>query len=147
MCIRFTQETIHHVEQTNKQVCANHNSVVQKGVLNGMFVLHQFLLINRHTSTDFEDIFTDHVTLWILSVLECIALPWNGRGVWMGWGGLISNLKSVRLQFTAAAWKNGYSCYISFFTNFALIYWTCLIGFGGKFHRSCNLAHTVSNLD
>ena len=46
---------------------------------------------------------------------------------------------SVRLRITAASWKNGYSCYISFFTNFALIYWTCLIGFGGKSHRFWNL--------
>ena len=66
------------------------------------------------------------------SVLEC------GRGL-VGWGGLISNLNSVRLRITAASWKKGYSCYISFFTNFALIYWTCLIGFGGKSHRFWNL--------
>ena len=43
--------------------------------------------------------------------------------------------------------EKGYTCYISFFTNFALIYWTCLIGFGGKSHRSCNLVHTVRDLD
>ena len=68
------------------------------------------------------------------------------EGEWVGSGGLISNLNSARLRFTAASWKKGYSCYISFFTNFALIYVTCLIRFGGKFHRSCNLAHTVSDL-
>ena len=76
-------------------------------------------------------IFTDHVTWCILSVFELIAVLEWGRGL-VGWGGLISNLNSVRLRFTAASWKKGYSCYISFFTNFALIYWTCLIGFGGK---------------
>ena len=96
--------------------------------------------------TDFEDIFTDHVTWCILSVLEFIALSWNGEGGRMG-GGLISNLNSVRLRFTSASWKKGYSCYISFSTNFALIYWTCLIGFGGKFHRLCNLVHTFRDLD
>ena len=68
-------------------------------------------------------------------------------GGWVSWGGLKSNSNSVRLRFTAASWKKVYSCYISFFTNFALIYWTCLIGFGGKSNRSCNLAHTVSDLD
>ena len=59
-------------------------------------------------------------------------------------------LNSFLLRFTAASWKKGYSRYISFFTNLALIYWTCLIGFGGKSHRSCNLAHThdtVRDLD
>ena len=71
----------------------------------------------------------------------------GGGGRMGGLGGLISNLNSVRLRFTAASWKKGYSCYISFFTNFALIYWTCLIEFGGKFHRSCNLAHTVRDFD
>ena len=60
---------------------------------------------------------------------------------------LISNLNSVCLRFTAASWKKRYSCYISFFTNFAFIYWTCLFGFGGKFHRSYNLVHTVRDLD
>ena len=131
---------------TNRQVGANHNSVMQKGFLHGMFVFHQFLFMKQtyDTSTDFEDIFTDHVTWCILSV---IALSWNWGGGWVGWGGLISNLNSVRLQFTAVSWKKGYSCYISFFTNFALIYRTCLIRFGGKFHRSCNLAHSVRDLD
>ena len=43
--------------------------------------------------------------------------------------------------------KRLYSYHISFLTNFALIYWICLIGFGGKSHRSCNLAHTVGDLD
>ena len=57
----------------------------------------------------------------------------------MGLRGLISNLYSVRLRFTAASWKKGYSCYVSFFTNFALIYRTCLIGFGEKSHRFWNL--------
>ena len=87
---------------------------------------------------DFEDIFTDHVTLCILSVLEFIAVLELERGL-VGWGGLISNLNSVHLRLTAVSWKKGYSCYISFFTNFALIYWTCLIGFGGKSHRFWNL--------
>ena len=109
-----------------------------------------FSLSKGHTSTDFKDIFTDHVSWCLLSALEFIALSWNGGGGkegWVGWGGLISNLNYVRLRFTAASWKKGYSCYISFFTNFAFIHWTCLIGFGGKFHRSGNLAQTVEDLD
>ena len=64
-------------------------------------------------------------------------VDWGGRLV--GRGGLISNLNSVRLRITAASRKKGYLCYVSFFTNFALIYWTCLIGFGGKSHRFWNL--------
>ena len=43
--------------------------------------------------------------------------------------------------------RRGYSCYTSIFTHFTQIYWTCLIGLGGKSHRSCNLAHTVRDLD
>ena len=124
---------------------------MQKGVNHDMFFSTNFSLLNRHTSTDFEGIFTDHVTKCIVSVLECTAPFWMGGGGggkgWVVWGGLMSNLNSFRLRFTAASCKKGYSCYISFFTNFALINWTCLIGFGGKFHRSCNLAHTVKDLD
>ena len=71
----------------------------------------------------------------------------GGGGKWVGWGGLISNLNSLRLRFTAALWKKGYPCYILLYSNFTLIYWTCLIGFGGKFHRSCNLIHTDRDLD
>ena len=121
-------------------------SVMQKGVPNGVcfppISLYETDIPQRH-------IFTDHVTWCILSVLEFIALSWNGggggkEGGWVGWGVLISNFN---LQFTAESWKNGYSCYILFFTNFVLIYWTCLMRFGGKFHSSCNLAHTVRDLD
>ena len=36
---------------------------------------------------DFEDIFTDHVTRSILSVLVFIALSWNGEKDWGGGGG------------------------------------------------------------
>ena len=75
--------------------------------------------------------------------IYCSVLEWG----WVGCEGLISNLNPVRLRFTAASWKKGYSYYISISTNFALIYWTCLIGFGGKFHRLCNLVHTVRDLD
>ena len=74
--------------------------------------------------------------------IYCSVLEKGGEGKC-----LISNLNYVRLRFTAASWKKGDLHYISFFTNFALIYWTCLIGFGGKFHRSCNLAHTVRDFD
>ena len=71
------------------------------------------------------------------TVRKFIALSWNGGG-----GGRISNLNSVHLRLTAASWKKKYSCYSSFFTNFELIFWTCLIGFGAKFHRSRNLPTT-----
>ena len=132
-CIRFTQDAIHLIKQRDKSVLLN--SIMEKGVLNGMFVFYQFLFINRHTSTDFEDIFTDHFNWCILSDLEFIALSWNEGG-------------ERRLRFKAASWKKGYSRNISCFTNFAVIYWTCLVRFGGKFHfRSCNLAHTVRDFD
>ena len=69
MCLQVYTVEVHEVytrynssRSTNRQVCANHNGLMQKGVLNGMFVIHQLSLLNRHTSTDFEDIFTDHVT-------------------------------------------------------------------------------------
>ena len=64
-----------------------------------------------------------------------------------GLGRLYIKFEPVRLRFTAVSWKKGYACHISILTNFALIYWTCLIGFGGKSDRSCNLAHTVGDLD
>ena len=32
---------------TNRQVCANHNSVMLKGFLHGMFVFHQFLFMKQ----------------------------------------------------------------------------------------------------
>ena len=32
---------------TNRQVCANHNSVMLKGFLYGMFVFHQFLFMKQ----------------------------------------------------------------------------------------------------
>ena len=43
--------------------------------------------------------------------------------------------------------KGGIRVISHFSPIFVLIYWTCLIGFGGKFHRSCNLAHSVRDLD
>ena len=67
---------------TNGQICAYQNSVRHKGVLNGLLFSTNFSSLYRDTSTDFEDIFTDHVTPCILSVLEFIALSWNGGGEW-----------------------------------------------------------------
>ena len=132
---------------TSGQICAYQNRVRHKGVLNGMLFSTNFSSLYSHTSTDFEDIFhkSCNLVLIVSFGIYCSVLEW-GRGL-VGWGGLVSNLNSVRLRFTAALWKKGYSCYISFFTNFALIYWTCLIGFGGESHRSCNLEHTVRDLD
>ena len=77
------------------------------------------------------------------NLLLCLGM---GKGIGR-LGRPISNLNSVCLRFTAASWKKGYTCYISFFTNFALIYWTCLIRFREKSHRSCNLAHTLRDLE
>ena len=57
----------------------------------------------------------------------------------IGGGGLVSNSNSVRLQITAASWKKGYSCYISFFHQFRTNLLDMLIGFGGKSHRFWNL--------
>ena len=120
---------------------------MQKGVLNGMFVFHQILLIKHTYLNGLLGYFHRSCNLvYIVSFgIYCSVFEW-GEG-WAGWGGLISNLNSVRLRFTAASWKKGYSCYISFFSNFPLICRTYIIGFGGKFHGSCNLAHTVSHLD
>ena len=44
----------------------------------------------------------------------------GGGGREDGWiEEVLYQIKTVRLRFTAASSKNGYSCYISFFTNFA----------------------------
>ena len=105
---------------------AIYSCIMEKGVFMLYFILHQFrtnLLDMPHQIL--EENLTDFG-------IYCSVLEW-GRGL-VGWEGLISNLNSVHLQFTAASWKKGYSCYISFFTTFALIYWTCLVGFGGKSH-------------
>ena len=77
----------------------------------------------------------------ISSVLEFIALSWNGGRPYVKFKFCPCAIYSCVIE------KKGYSCYITFPTNFILIYWTRLIGFGGKFHRSCNLAHTVRDLD
>ena len=137
-CIKFTQDAIHHVVQIDKSV--------QKEVLHGMFVYHQFLFIKQTYLNRLQGYF--HKSFNLVHIVSfgiyCSVLE---RGGGRGWGSLISNLNSVCLRFTGATWKKEYSCYISFFTNFSLIYWTCLIRFGGKFHRSCNLAHTVRDLE
>ena len=117
---------------------ANYSCFMGKGVFVLYFIFHQF----RTNLLDMPNRIWRKISDFLI---YCSVLEW-GRGL-VGWGGLISNLNSVRLRFTAASWKKGYSCYITFFTNFALIYWTCLIGFEGKSHRSCNLAHTVGDLD
>ena len=46
----------------NGQICAYQDSVRHKRVLNGVLFSTNFSSLYRHTSTDFEDIFTDHVT-------------------------------------------------------------------------------------
>ena len=97
--------------------------------------------------TNFEDIFTDHVTWCLLAVLEFIALTWNGGGGERMGGRPYIKFKLCPFAIYSCVKEKGYSCYISFFTNFALIYWTCLIRFGEKIHRSCNLPHTVRDLD
>ena len=108
-CIRVTQDTIHHVAQIDKSVQIT-TALCKKGSFMACLFSTNFSLLNRHTSTDFENTFTDHVTYCILSALEFIAcLGMRGGGCEDGW--------------------------------------TCLIGFGGKFHRSCNLALTVRDLN
>ena len=111
-CIRIIQDAIHHVVEISLlQITI---ASCKKGSFMVCLFSNNFSLWNRHTSTDFEDIFPDHVTLCILSVLEFIAQSWNGGGGegWVVWGGLIPNLNSVCLRFTAVSWKKGYSCYI-----------------------------------
>ena len=45
-CIRVTQDA-NSSRSTNRKICAYHNSVMQKGVRNGIFVIHQFLFIKQ----------------------------------------------------------------------------------------------------
>ena len=49
-------------DSTNGQIYACQNSVRHEGLLNGMLFSTNFSSLYRDTSTDFEDIFTDHVT-------------------------------------------------------------------------------------
>ena len=62
MCTRFTKEdAIHHEVQIDKSMHITTASC-NKGVLNGMLLSTNLFSLNTHTSTDLEDIFTDHVT-------------------------------------------------------------------------------------
>ena len=133
---RLVGEALYQIQTVS--VCKLQRRHGKRGIHVTFHFFTNFALIYWTCSSDLEENLTDFG-------IYCSVLEW-GRGL-VGWGGLKSNLNSVRLRSTAASWKKGYACYISFFTNFALIYWTCLIGFGGKSHRSCNLTHTVSDLD
>ena len=62
ICPQGIRQMITSSRSTNGQICACQNSVRHKGVLNGMLFSTNFSSLNRDTSTDFEDIFTDHVT-------------------------------------------------------------------------------------
>ena len=73
---------------TNGQISAYQNSVWHKRVLNVMLFSTNFSSLYRDTSTDFGDVFTDHVTWCILSVWEFIALSWNRGGDWWVWEAL-----------------------------------------------------------
>ena len=103
-----TKDVIHQVIQ----ICAYQNSVRHKGVLNGRLFSTNFSSLYRHTSTRLWGYFHRLCNLvHIVSLgIYCSVLEWE-RGL-VGWGGLISNLNSVCLRFTAASWKKGYSCFI-----------------------------------
>ena len=60
-CIMVTQDTIHHVVQIDKSVQITTASCKKGSFMVSLFSTN-FSLLNRHISTDFEDIFTDHVT-------------------------------------------------------------------------------------
>ena len=69
---------------TNGQVCANHDSVMQKGVLNGMFVLHQFLFykktcIPQRTLRIFSQIMLPSAYCQFWNLLLCLGIVWGGR--------------------------------------------------------------------
>ena len=60
-CIRVTQEANHHVVHVNHYVQITTASC-KKGSFKVCLFSTNFSALNRHTSTDFKDIFTDHVT-------------------------------------------------------------------------------------
>ena len=84
MCIMFTHDSIHHVVQVDKSVQIA-VAPFKKRSLVVCLLSSNFSVLNRHTSTDFKDIFTDHVTLCILSVLELIALSLKEGGGGKDW--------------------------------------------------------------
>ena len=148
-CVLFKYKSfpIHHFVYRDKSVPITAASC-KRGLLWYVLFSTNFSIFNRHTylngllgyfhrSCNLVQIVN---FLIYCSVFECGCVCVGGGG------GLISNL-NCPFAIYSCVMEKGYSCYISFFTNLALIYWTCLIGFGGKFHRSCNLAHTVRVLD
>ena len=66
----FSQDAIHHLAHIDNSTSAS----CRRGLLWYVLFSTNFSIFNIHTSTDFESIFTDHVTQCILSVLEFIAL-------------------------------------------------------------------------
>ena len=55
------RQKINSLRRTNGQIRAYQKSFRHKGVLNGMLFSTDFSSLYRQTSTDFEDIFTEHV--------------------------------------------------------------------------------------
>ena len=144
--INFAQDVIYYLIQIDRSLQIRTASCKKGSLMVCLF--YQFLFNKQTYLNGLRGYFHRSCNLvHIVSFgIYCSVLERGGEG-WMCWRGLISNLNSVCLRFTAASWKKRYSCYISFFTNFAFIYWTCLFGFGGKFHRSYNLVHTIRDLD
>ena len=60
-CRKVTQDAIHHVVQIDKSVQITTASC-KKGSFIVSLISTNLSLLNRHTSTDFGDIFRDHVT-------------------------------------------------------------------------------------
>ena len=60
-CIRFTQDANHHLVQIDLSVQVTTVSS-KSGSIMVCLCSTNFSVLIRHTSTDFEDIFTDHVT-------------------------------------------------------------------------------------
>ena len=75
---------------TNRQVCANHNNVMQKGVLHGMFVFHQFLFIKQTYLNGLRGYLHRSCNLvHIVSFgIYCSVLEWGGGGGARRMGGL-----------------------------------------------------------
>ena len=104
---------------------------MHKGVLRVMFVFHQFLFIKQTYLNGLSGYF--HTSCNLVHIVSfgiyCSVLESGGGGV--GWGGLISNLSYVRLQFLGALWKRG--IHVIFHYTLANEVW----GAGGILESAC----------
>ena len=143
-CIKFTQDATYHVIQIDQSLRITTASC-QNGSLMVCLLYTNFSFNKQTHLNGLRGYFQRSCNLvHIVSLgIYCSVLEWGGGRE----GGLISNLNSVRLRFTAASWKKGVFMLCFIFHRFCINSLDMPHWITGKFHRSYNLAHTVSDWD